>query len=83
MGSFKPKNLNTPIKYNKKNFSLWVRIDQMIQRVGCKAPSSLVELIDCKLILEKKLNEFESSFDLSEKKKRALTPSFFPCNELC
>jgi hypothetical protein len=55
----------------------------MIQRVGCKAPSSLVELIDCKLILEKKLNEFESSFDLSEKKKRALTPSFFPCNELC
>lgn len=36
-------------------------------KVGCKAPSSLVESMDSKIVLEKKLNEFESSFELSKK----------------
>jgi hypothetical protein len=31
-------------------------------RVGCKAPSSLLELIDCEIDL-KELDEFESSFE--------------------
>ncbi len=32
-------------------------------RVGCKAPFSLVELVDSKVDLEEELNELECSFE--------------------
>jgi len=32
-------------------------------RIGCKSPSSLIEFIDIDLDLEKKLEEFEGSFE--------------------
>jgi hypothetical protein len=35
-------------------------------KVGCKAPSNLVELIDSETNLEDKLNEFEGSLEQDE-----------------
>jgi hypothetical protein len=37
-------------------------------KVGCNAPSNLVELIDLKLDLKHELNEFEGSFEWDELK---------------
>jgi len=41
-------------------------------RVGCKAPSNLVELRYFKLISEAKINEFENSFEQANWKRHNL-----------
>ncbi len=46
-----------------RSWSLWGRI-------GCKALSSLVELIESKMQLEKELYKFEDSFEWDELKKK-------------
>jgi hypothetical protein len=52
--SLKLKILNTPIKYNKKKFIFVSKNWPNDTKVGWKASSSLVELIDSKIILEEK-----------------------------
>ncbi len=41
-------------------------------RVGCKVPSSLVELVDYIVELKEELNELECSFEWDALKKKSL-----------
>jgi hypothetical protein len=63
--SLKLKNLNTPIKYNKKSLFLWVRIEfNFSSKIILESINStkLEEALQPTFV-----HEFESSFDLSEK----------------
>ncbi len=59
------------VVYNKKNLEkliLMITNWPNDAKVGCNAPSNLVELIDLKLDLKHELNEFEGSFEWDELK---------------